>query len=138
MKLDPTSVQKADAKLREILQTAGEGTSVRVVIILEATSDKKGRTQTRPDLRPADFPSVSEYRHELIQRRKDELKESVGDTLEQLRRLSLQITGGEIGRAIVAEGSIEQIAKALEIPGVASVMLDQPIELVMPRRGKDE
>ena len=137
MKLDAGSLGKADNELRTFLRTAESDDPVRVVLILGEGDDTSGKNSA-VEVRPSDFNSKADYRNALIDRRKASLRDSVGDTVNSLRQLSLKLTGGEIVRAIVAEGSAGQIAGALKLPGVSSAMLDRTIDLVRPRPSKKD
>ncbi|KMO12226.1 hypothetical protein [Methylobacterium platani] len=132
MKLDPTSRDKASGDLQALLETTDADARVRVVLILGgagATVAASSAAMHRSDLHRSDYGSSTDYRRALIDRRRTEVRDLTADTVRDLEKLSLQVTGGEIGRAVVAEGPAGQIARALALDGVSSAILDAPIGL---------
>ncbi len=127
MKLDPTSLDKANSDLRKFLENTDANTFVRVVLILAEAGARVAASVS--DMRRSDYRSNTDYRRALIDKRRTEVSELTADTMKDLKELSLQVTGGEIGRAVVAEGSAGQVARALKLDGVSSAMLDTPIGL---------
>jgi hypothetical protein len=135
MKLDTAGWNKANSDLRKFLEATDATAPVRVVLILH--TEEGEAAGERSQARPSDFFSIAEYRRALIDHRTAVVKEFTGETIEALRRLSLHLVVGEVGRAVVAEGSAAQIADALQLPGVSSAMLDRPIGLEPPRTTDD-
>lgn len=133
MKLDPTSWNKANTDLQTFLETTDAEAPVRVVLIL---GKEDAPRMTPSAMRRSDFGSTSDYRRALIEKRRTEVRDLTADTVEHLRKLSLQVLGGEIGRAVVAEGSARQVARALKLDGVSGAMLDEPIGLAPSGPGK--
>lgn len=126
MELDRITINKADPSLRDKLQRAPGDETIRVVMVLG--NDESGlRLEDQPH--PSQYPTRTAWREALIQRRRLQVAGKIGDTLEDLRRLSLNPQGGSLGTVVVVEGPASKIAKSLELPGVRHATLDMAIGL---------
>ncbi len=134
MKLTTNHLEKIDAPLREALARADEGEVLRTVMVLgEAEGHERAGHTT---LTPKQFSSRAAYRGALIKQRSVQLGQELQDTLQALTELSLLTRGGATSRTLVVEGAKGQILSALDLPGVRHATLDQPLELVEPKRNK--
>lgn len=128
MKLDKESIAKADPLLEDTLKQAGEDENIRAVVVL-GSSVPAGQVDQEPH--PSQFPSRQAWREAMVERRESQLEGEIGDTLEELRNLSLNPRGGTISRAVAVEGSARDIADSLALPGVNHAILDREIEALM-------
>ncbi len=126
MELSANKAAKIDPLLREKLQGARGDETIRVVMVL---GEDEHSSRIDRQLHPSQFPSRTAWREALIKQRGSQLEDEIGDTLESLRRLSLQPRGGTIGRTVVVEGPVRDIVSSLELPGVRHASLDRPIML---------
>jgi hypothetical protein len=134
MNLNSALLAKADPLLREALQKAGGGEVLRAVLVLRS-EPKEGEG---PEPSPAAYPSRAEYRRALIERQRQRLKEGeVGRTVRELEGMDLKPRGGGLLATVVVEGPADQVAAALELPGVVRGDLDRPVHLVNPRRNEE-
>lgn len=125
MRLNEGLVGKIDPLLEEALMQARGDEELLVIMSLDLK-----KPLVKEPFHPKEFPSYEDYRRALIEYRKKEYSESLGDTIQALHDLSLKIlAGGTTSRVLVVRGSPEQILRALELPGVRSATLDQLIAL---------
>jgi hypothetical protein len=152
MKLSAMTKEKADDHLRSALTKAKQDDRIRAILILEpdakvdesdpdrrasskSKAEKEGKSlrgselSQASDLKPSQFPTRTAYREALIDLRQSELSEGIGETIQRLRDLSLEVHGGQSTRAVVIEGSASNIDRGLQLPGVRSGALDVPIGL---------
>lgn len=125
MKLNEELVAKIDPLLEEALRKAKGNELIRAVMILEPQIT----TVTKSSLNQNQFPSYQAYRLALIDRRKSQLADELGDTIQALQNLCLKTLGGTLSRVVVVEGSADAIVRSLELPGVKHVTLDRLIAL---------
>jgi hypothetical protein len=135
MDLNESQIAKIDPLLEEVLIHARGNEEIRAIITLGAENQIK-KDASNPPLDPNEFPSYEAYRQALIDRRKNQLAEAVGDTVQALQNLSLKPIGGTLSRVVVVEGSANAILSCLDLPGVNHVSLDQLIAL--PEVAPDE
>ncbi|MGI8502541.1 MAG: NACHT domain-containing protein, partial [Hassallia sp.] len=135
MNLNESQIAKIDPLLEEVLTHARGNEEIRAIITLGAENQIK-KDASNPPLDPNEFSSYEAYRQALIERRKNQLAEVVGDTVQALQNLSLKPIGGTLSRVVVVEGSANAILRSLELPGVNHVSLDQLIAL--PEIAPDE
>ncbi|MBD2603113.1 NACHT domain-containing protein [Scytonema hofmannii FACHB-248] len=135
MDLNESQIAKIDPLLEEVLTYARGNEEIRAIITLGADNQIK-KDASNPPLDPNEFPSYQAYRQALIERRKNQLAEAVGDTVQALQNLSLKPIGGTLSRVVVVEGSANAILSSLDLPGVNHVSLDQLIAL--PEIAPDE
>ncbi|HBY81605.1 MAG TPA: histidine kinase, partial [Cyanobacteria bacterium UBA11148] len=103
---------------------------IRVIVRLGSDQNNLKLDVIDPPLEPKQFSSYEAYRQALIDHRKSQIVEVVGDTIEELENLSLKpLGGGKLTPIIVVEGSPEKILRALELPGVHHATLDRLIAL---------
>jgi hypothetical protein len=134
MTLNAALLSKADPLLREALQHADRNQVLRVVLLLRTGAEE----QDGPEPLPSAYPSRIDYRRALIERQRRRLQQGeAGRTLQELEKLQLDPQGGGILPAVVVEGPVDRLAKALQLPGVVSGSLDRPIELVRPRPSEE-
>ncbi len=126
MELGTKKAAKIDPLLREKLQSVGGDENIRVLMVL---GEDERSSRIEQQLRPSQFASRTAWREALIEQRRSQVADEIGNTLEDLRKLSLQPQGGTLGRTVVVEGSARDIATSLELPGVRHASLDRPIEL---------
>ncbi|ACK73672.1 putative signal transduction protein with Nacht domain protein [Gloeothece citriformis PCC 7424] len=127
MNIEPEQVEKIDPQLCYILLHSQGDERLRVVMSL---AEEKGETLTNQSLTPSQFPSRQAYREALIAQKKQQLAEgTVGQTIEDLKNLSLSVHGGTTSSVVVVEGTAEQILKSLNFSGVHSATLDQIIRV---------
>jgi hypothetical protein len=138
MKLDEKQIEKIDPLLRDVLKDAEGDEVLRVVMVLESVKkdSEVDSKKEKPD--PTKHSSQTAYRESLIEERQREVELETGETRRELENLSLEVRGGKISKTCVVEGSARQILASLELPGVHHASLDQPIELIEPRRRKDK
>ncbi len=135
MDLNESQIAKIDPLLEEVLTYARGNEEIRAIITLGADNQIK-KDASNPPLDPNEFPSYEAYRQALIERRKNQLAEAVGDTVQALQNLCLKPIGGTLSRVVVVEGSANAILSSLDLPGVNHVSLDQLIAL--PEIAPDE
>jgi hypothetical protein len=133
VKLNEIQLQKADPVLREALKQAKGDERLRAVMVL-ASGEGKSPDGTDESIRPGQFPSRSGYRKALIAQREQQLMADLGATMSALEALSLNVRGGKTSPTVVVEGLAREILSSLELPGVRHASLDQPLELIAPRR----
>jgi hypothetical protein len=127
MEINAINASKIDPLLREKLQSARGNETIRVIMILGNDAEHSSSRYRMPS--PSQFSSRTAWRNALIERRRGQLADDIGSTLQRLRQLSLRPQGGTLGHTVVVEGPIRSIAKSLELPGVRHASLDRPIEL---------
>ncbi|MBD2296436.1 NACHT domain-containing protein [Anabaena sphaerica FACHB-251] len=135
MNLKENYIAKIDPLLEEALMQARGEEKMRVIMTL-GDENQLRNNQNILNLKPDDFSSPTAYRQALIEQRKIQLSELIGDTVQELQQLSLTTQGGTMSRVIVVEGSATDIFRALELSGVNYVSLDQLIGL--PEIAPDE
>ncbi|MFN9558849.1 MAG: NACHT domain-containing protein [Dolichospermum sp.] len=135
MNLKEDQISKIDPLLEEFLMNARGDEKIRVIMTL-GDENQLRNNQALPMLEPGNFPSPIAYRQALIERRKNQLSEVIGNTIQELRNLSLKPLGGTMSRVVVVEGSATDILNSLELSGVNNVSLDQLVGL--PEVAPDE
>jgi hypothetical protein len=135
MNLKEDQISKIDPLLEEALINARGDEKLRVIMTLGDENQLRSH-QNVANLKPADFPSHTAYRQALIERRKNQISEVIGDTIQELQNLSLKPIGGTMSRVLVVEGSATDILSSLELSGVNNVNLDQLVGL--PEVAPDE
>jgi hypothetical protein len=135
MNLKEDQISKIDPLLEEALMNARGDEKMRVIMTL-GDENQLRNNQALPMLEPANFPSPIAYRQALIERRKNQLSQVIGDTIQELQNLSLKPIGGTMSRVVVVEGSATAILNSLELSGVNNVSLDQLVGL--PEVAPDE
>jgi hypothetical protein len=138
MKLDEKQIEKTDSLLCKALKDAEGDELLRVVMVLESERSGSEEGSKMEKLDASGYPSQTVYREALIEKRQKEIAQKTGETRKELEKLSLVVRGGKISRTCVVEGSARQILASLELPGIRHASLDQPIELIEPRRGKEK
>jgi|YNPBryunderm2012_1023409.scaffolds.fasta_scaffold04167_2 hypothetical protein len=133
MKLTGIDTSKVDVQLRKALRSAHPDDVLRVVMTLQPeSSSETGMPEFELD--PAQFRSREEYRRELIAARQRKMDAALHDTREELARLLPEVHGGQLSHTVVVEGPARQVVSALQLSGVSQAWLDQPLQLVEPRR----
>ncbi|MDM3845093.1 MAG: NACHT domain-containing protein [Aphanizomenon gracile PMC638.10] len=135
MNLKEDQITKIDPLLEEFLMNARGDEKIRVIMTL-GDENQLRNNQSISNLKPADFPSPIAYRQALIERRKNQLSQVIGDTIQELQNLSLKPIGGTMSRVVVVEGSATDILNSLELSGINNVSLDQLVGL--PEVASDE
>ena len=135
MNLKEDQISKIDPLLEEALMNARGDEKMRVIMTL-GDENQLRNSQALPMLEPGNFPSSIAYRQALIERRKNQLSQVIGDTIQELQNLSLKPVGGTMSRVVVVEGSATDILNSLELSGVNNVSLDQLVGL--PEVAPDE
>ncbi len=128
MNLNDNQIAKIDPLLEEVLMGARGDEVIRTIVSLGAENKIK-KDASHPPLEPKQFSSNEAYRQALIDRRKSQVTEEVGGTIQALQNLSLKTLGEGLSRVVVVEGSADAIVRSLELPGVNHVTLDQLIAL---------
>jgi hypothetical protein len=132
MKLSSPFLFKADELLLDALQEAKPNEPMRALLFLDGQDAEAPSNAEILD--PDQFESRTDYRRELLARRSAELSNRLGQTLDALRELSLQVHGGSIQHAVLVEGPAAKILESLALEGVRKARLDRPVELIRPRR----
>jgi hypothetical protein len=96
------------------------------------------RSLEEPELLPSQYSSREEWREALIERQKQATAKDITGALQELRRLSLSTSGGTISPVVVVEGAVEQIVRALNLPGVQRASLDRTVDLRRTRQAQRE
>ncbi len=135
MELSKKDLKKVDDSLRKVLAKASADQNLRVILTLGDSSVDKKSSET-DSISPSDFKSRAEYREALIQIRQNSLEKQFAETRKQLKDASLKLRGGKVSRLIVADGSADDIARSLSIPGIKKVTLDKKFELPKPIKSK--
>ncbi|MFN7852251.1 MAG: NACHT domain-containing protein [Dolichospermum sp.] len=135
MNLKEDQISKIDPLLEEALMNARGDEKMRVIMTL-GDENQLRNSQALPMLEPGNFSSSIAYKQALIERRKNQLSQVIGDTIQELRNLSLKPVGGTMSRVVVVEGSATDILNSLELSGVNNVSLDQLVGL--PEVAPDE
>jgi len=125
MIVDSLALGKAEHRLRDVLVAAHGPEELRVLLTLWA---KDEFLDTPPA--PSEFASREEYRRALIERRERKLAAAIGDTVRVLKGLGVRVIGETVMRTVVADGTADQVAAALSVPGVERAVLDRPLELI--------
>ncbi|MDF5738917.1 MULTISPECIES: NACHT domain-containing protein [unclassified Nostoc] len=128
MKLNESQIAKIDPLLQEVLTGAKGNEVIRAVMSL-GDENQIRLNASNSSLKPQQFTSSEAYRQALIDQRKSQLSEVLGDTIEELQELSLKPVGGGLSRVVVVEGTADAILSALALSGVNHVTLDQLIAL---------
>ncbi|MFM7364122.1 MAG: NACHT domain-containing protein [Cuspidothrix sp.] len=128
MKLKEDQISKIDPLLEEALINAKGDEKMRVIMTL-GNENQLRNNQSISNLKNTDFSSPVAYRQALIEQRKNQLSQIIGDTVKELQKLSLTTQGGTISRVLVVEGSATDILKSLELSGVHHVSLDHLVGL---------
>ncbi|MEM9542683.1 MAG: NACHT domain-containing protein, partial [Cyanobacteria bacterium P01_E01_bin.42] len=124
MKLKPEYLEKLDPLTEEVLmQARGEEELIAI-----ASLEMKTPPEKEP-FHPKDFPSYQDYRRALIDYRKREYAEALGETIRQLKQLPVQFRGGELSRVAIVQGTAQEMLQVLELPGVRQMTLDRLVAL---------
>jgi hypothetical protein len=126
MKLNERHIAKTDPLLEDTLKHARGDENIRAVMIV---GPEEPTSSVHKQPHPSQFPSRQAWRDALVKRRKGQIEGKVGDTLKQLRELSLNPQGGKISQAVVVEGPAANIAASLDLPGVRHASLDRELAL---------
>ena len=107
-------LRKADAKLQIRFMAAKGSEPLDAVLMLKLpTPPQEGEP------RPGDFTTRDQYRHALVERRRAFVQETLRTTLDALRELGLEVTGGDgVTRAVRVRGRMEHLLPALALEGV--------------------
>lgn len=128
MKLNESQIAKVDPLLQEVLMSAKGNEVIRAIISL-GDENQIRLNANNSSLKPQQFTSSEAYRQALIEQRKSQLAEMLGDTIQELQQLSLKPIGGELSRVVVVEGTADDILRSLSLSGVNHVTLDRLIAL---------
>ncbi len=131
MKLSSVVKEKLDESLCHKLTKAKADDRVQVVYFLQPLGDEIAEVKA---IKPSDFSSRKDFRLALIDQQKMHNSQAVGKTIQGLKKLTLNVKGGNITRAVVAEGPARLIADGASLPGVRSAVLDSPLTLPKPRK----
>lgn len=144
-KLSAAVAQKADQGLNDALQRAAQSDPLRVILFLQETgsapklpaSKVSGpATSATSKSAPRNSGAVDQsakttvgtdrlsQRKSLIAEQRTRHQAAFGETIEAMKALTLNVSGGESTRALIAEGSAEAVARALKLPGVKHAVLD--------------
>ena len=129
MRLKPQHIRKADPPLQEALERATGSEVLRAVMLLSPVDGSGNPDEVGEPLHPVMFPSYKEYRRALIDRLQHQTAQDIGETLQELERLSLTPIGGEISWTVIVQGPARRILQSLELPGVRYANLDRSIQL---------
>ena len=94
MNLKEDQISKIDPLLEEFLMNARGDEKIRVIMTL-GDENKLRNSQSLPILEPGNFSSPIAYRQALIERRKNQLSQIIGETIQELQNLSLRPVGGQ-------------------------------------------
>ncbi|MDZ8184214.1 MAG: NACHT domain-containing protein [Nostoc sp. ChiSLP02] len=128
MKLNESQIAKIDPLLQEVLMSAKGNEVIRAIMSL-GDENQIRLNANNSSLKPQQFTSSEAYRQALIEQRKSQLAEMLGDTIQELQQLSLKPIGGELSRVVVVEGTADDILRSLSLSGVNHVTLDRLIAL---------
>ncbi|MBD2503217.1 NACHT domain-containing protein [Anabaena azotica] len=128
MKLEPKHLEKIDELLEQELKEARGDEELLVILRLEG-KDVQSENNFVPNFKPADFPNRQAYRQALIELQKKRVKKAVGETIKELERLGLTITGGEMSETVIVRGEARQILSSLELAAVRRATLDRAIAI---------
>ncbi|WP_373528343.1 NACHT domain-containing NTPase [Nostoc sp.] len=128
MKLNESQIAKIDPLLQEVLMRAKGNEVIRAIMSL-GDENQIRLSASNSSVKPQQFTSSEAYRQALIDQRKSQLAEVLGNTIEELQQLSLKPVGGGLSRVVVVEGSADAILRSLALSGVNHVTLDQLIAL---------
>ncbi|MEH1911298.1 MAG: NACHT domain-containing protein [Nostoc sp.] len=128
MKLNESQIAKIDPFLEDVLMRAKGDEVIRAIMTL-GNENQINSNASNSSLEPQQFASSEAYRQALIDQRKSQVAEVLGDTIEELQQLSLKPVGGGLSRVVVVEGSADAILRSLALSGVNHVTLDQLIAL---------
>ncbi|MGK7928135.1 MAG: hypothetical protein AB4290_23315 [Spirulina sp.] len=125
MQLSPEHIAKIDPFMEEaLMQATGEDTMLAILNL------EMNQPLVKEPFQPKEFPSYQDYRRALINYRKKEFSQALEETLKAIQNLSLQImTGGTTSQTVVVRGTVKQVLKALELPGVRQGTIDRAIAL---------
>ena len=131
MKLSSVVKEKLDESLCHKLTKAKADDRVQVVYFLQPLGDEIAEVKA---IKPSDFSRRKDFRLALIDQQPMHNSQAVGKTIQGLKKLTLNVKGGNITRAVVAEGPARLIADGASLPGVRSAVLDSPLTLPKPRK----
>ncbi|MHC5723468.1 MAG: NACHT domain-containing protein, partial [Nostoc sp.] len=126
MKLNESQIAKIDPLLKGVLMEAKGNKVIRAIMSL-GDEDQIRLNASNSSLEPQQFRSSEADQQLLIDQRKNQLAEVLGDTIEQLQQLSLKPVGDALRGVVVVEGSANAILRSLALSGVNYVTLDQLI-----------
>lgn len=117
--------RKADFALRCALSAACKYDVLGVVMLLEHNPDQCHYEMSQVDA--STFPTRRDYRIALIEMRKQLLQESLADTVNAMKALDLEVSGGQMTPTIVVRGPAALVLQSLYLPGVVHASLDAPV-----------
>ncbi|MHC5817014.1 MAG: NACHT domain-containing protein, partial [Nostoc sp.] len=126
MKLNESQIAKIDPLLKEVLMEAKGNKVIRAIMSL-GDENQIRLNASNSSLEPQQFTSFEADQEALIDQRKNQLSEVLGDTIEELQQLSLKPVGDALSGVVVVEGSADAIFRSLALSGVNYVTLDQVI-----------
>ena len=129
MELTDDQRAKLDDELLAYLEAAHHSAEVRAIVSLARPEERHEQIVADERIDPKDFPSRSDYRRALIDRQQSAVKANVGETLEQLRRLDLDLQGGKTTHTLVVVGTASNFAELLKLNGVRRAELDRDVSL---------
>lgn len=132
MKLKPAHLEKLrDPATRRMFEASDDGTQLRVIVTLKVEDD----TET-PPVPPSIFETRRETRQRLIETRARTRGAATSAIIEALHRRHLEVKGQReprLTRSLVVDGMARDILNGIELPGVARVQIDRPLELLRAR-----
>lgn len=132
MKLGHIQLSKADPNLRRALANAEAKDTLRALVMFQNNDE-----QDEPEIRPVrqDFDSASDYRKALVEWSDNRFQRRHRSAIDSLVSLRLNPVELPSTGTVVVEGRAENIAAALDIPGI-HVVLDRALVLERPVRSK--
>jgi hypothetical protein len=125
-------MRKADGLLRDALRQAQGSERLRAIVQLDAGMGSGPSAYSDP----AQFGTRAAWQKARVAELKGRVAAATQLTRQALADLQVVVLGGELSNTIVIEGTADQIASSLELPGVTAASLDRAVSVEFGR--KDE
>ena len=120
-------LRKADGRLRAALQQAQGTERLRAIVQIGPGPGILTAPSSLDD--PSQFGTRVAWQKARVAEQKGRVAAATRSTRQALADLNVHVLGGELSGTIVIEGTADQIASSLELPGVASVSLDRALSV---------
>ncbi len=128
MQLTDEQRAKLDSELLALLESAEDSKVIRAIVSLGPPQSKGGVERTSEPT-PRQFASRHDYKRALIDLQQATVKANIGETIEQLRQLDLELEGGCTTHTVIVVGAASNFAMSLKLTGVRRAEFDGVYDL---------
>jgi hypothetical protein len=121
-----------DTKKRvlEHLSKLEAGARERVILTLRGISEEGSEIPS-----PDDYATRKDYRKALIEHATSKSLDATQNAISRLKRTGALVWSGPLSTSVIVEGTLEQLAEALDDDDVEAASLDERLDLIEPDKG---